>query len=225
MARTKGKPAGPEAATPSSIVATIEEDIVLGRLMPRERLIEEELMARFQATRHVVRQALVELERKNVIDRIPNRGALVRAYSAEDVAKLYEMRVLLEVHAAELMALPAPAETVAALRVIQARHDAAVEAGALSAVFRANLDFHQVLFAYAGNEYLLGAILDFANRTHVIRIFSLSEPRYLERSRAEHHAMIAALESGDRPALLGLCREHLVPSREAYLRIAPKRQT
>jgi DNA-binding FadR family transcriptional regulator len=42
------------------IVGAPEEDILFGRLRTRERLIEDERIERFGATRHVVRQALVE---------------------------------------------------------------------------------------------------------------------------------------------------------------------
>ncbi|MCP3055496.1 GntR family transcriptional regulator, partial [Aurantimonas sp. LRZ36] len=65
------------------IAAALEEEIVFGRLHPRERLIEEELASRFEAKRHIVRQALVELERLGLVERVRNRGAVVRLYSAE----------------------------------------------------------------------------------------------------------------------------------------------
>src|SRR5579862_1938340 len=66
------------------VVSKLEEDVILGRLHPRERLVEDDLMARFGAKRHVVRQALVALERTGVVERIPNRGARVRAYRSEE---------------------------------------------------------------------------------------------------------------------------------------------
>ncbi len=58
---------------------TLEEDIVFGRLHPRERLTEDALMARFGLKRHVVRQALAELELMGVVERKRNVGAVVRA--------------------------------------------------------------------------------------------------------------------------------------------------
>ncbi len=44
------------------LTCQLEEDIALGRLKPRERLVEDELMSRFDAKRNVVRQVLFELE-------------------------------------------------------------------------------------------------------------------------------------------------------------------
>lgn len=54
------EPQAPDAL--AAAVATLEEDIVFGRLHPRERLTEDELMARFDMKSHAVRQVLVELE-------------------------------------------------------------------------------------------------------------------------------------------------------------------
>ena len=61
------------------------------------------------------------------------------------------------------------------------------------------------------------AIEEYARRTHPIRFGSLASPGYRERARQEHWAMIHALRDGDRDALMALCRDHLLPSRDAYL--------
>lgn len=207
----------PTALLPA-IVAALEEDIVFGRLHPRERLIEEDIAARFGATRHAVRQALLELERMGLVARIPNRGALVKSYSLAEVEQLHALRVLLETEAARGIPLPPPPETLAALQEIQARHDAAVEAGDPRAAFRSNIAFHRALFGACGNVFLAGAIEDMAQRAHAIRFASLTDPRTLMQARDEHHAMLAALEAGDRAALVRLCGDHLLPSKQAYLR-------
>ena len=61
----------------------LEVDIVLGRLYPRERLVEEQLAKRFETTRHVIRQVLIELERAGLLVHEPNKGATVCEYTAE----------------------------------------------------------------------------------------------------------------------------------------------
>ena len=60
-------------------VDILEEEIVLGFLHPRERLVEDELLARFGLKRHVVRQVLIELEQMGLVERKRNVGALVKA--------------------------------------------------------------------------------------------------------------------------------------------------
>jgi len=200
-----------------SAVAALEEDIVFGRLHPRERLTEDELMARFSMKRHAVRQVLTELELLGVVEKKRNVGAVVRAFSAREVMELYALREVLEVHAASQMPLPVPEARLAALVMVQREHDAAVGDGDARRVFRSNQRFHREFFGLLDNAVLGQAIEEYARRTHPIRFGTLVAPAYRERARQEHWAMIQALRAGDRDALMTICRDHLLPSRDAYL--------
>lgn len=211
-----------ERSSVAGVVGQIEEDIVLGRLHPRERLIEDELMERFGAKRHVIRQALLDLGQMGVIERVPNRGAQVRSYTAEAVQHLYQMRDMLETFAASLIPMPLPEAALNELRAIEALHDAAVRKGDLRGVFRHNIAFHWALFANCGNPYLTATINDYSHRAHVIRFHSLNQRRHMQRARDEHQAMISAIEACDRNALVDICRKHLIPSKEAYLKLLPR---
>lgn len=203
----------------------IEEEIVLGWLQPRERLVEEELAARFGVKRHIVREAIFELERIGLAERIPHKGAVVRMLQAGEVAQIYSVREVIEALAAEQIPLPADPALLAALSEIQARHTAAVAAGDPRAAFRANMHFHETLFGGCGNPYLAETIRGFAQKVHGARSLTAADPDYLARSRDEHLAMIEALRNGDRKTLVALCRSHLGPSRDAYLAVIRQRQT
>jgi len=209
--------AGPARASLQAIVARLEEDIIFGRLMPRERLVEDALMRRFGAKRHVVRQALVDLERMQVVTRDPNKGAAVRDFSLRDVEEIYELREILQRRAAERIPLPGEPPLVRRLRDIHERHAEAVAAGDLRAVYRLNNDFHNTLFAACGNRHLSEAIAHYAWLAHAIRSYRIADPVLLAQARDEHGAMIDALEAGERERLVRLCVEHITPSKLAYL--------
>ncbi|PVE21217.1 GntR family transcriptional regulator [Microvirga sp. KLBC 81] len=206
----------------SHVVNSLEEDIVLGRLHQRERLIEEDLMGRFGAKRHVIRQALVELERMGIVERIPNRGSSVRAYSAEIVLQLYDVRSVLETHAAKLIPLPLPKADLDRLKSIQHVHDKAVADVDFRMVFRSNIEFHRTLFGLCSNPFLAKSIEEYEHRTHGIRFYALADPGEHKRARDEHHQMIKALEEGDRERLVELCRRHLLPAKSIYIQAAKK---
>lgn len=200
------------------IVHRIEEDIVFRVYHPRERLVEDELMQRFDTKRHVVRQALAELERDGFVLRRPNSGAQVRALTAKEATELYAVREILETNCARLIPLPVEARKLAPIERIQREHAAAVGAKDVRAVFRANLAFHAAVFGLCGNDALLDAIADFARRTHPVRLTTLVTEQYLEQARGEHELILRALRKGDRAQLVSLCARHLKPSQEAYLR-------
>jgi DNA-binding GntR family transcriptional regulator len=199
------------------IVRTLEADIIFGRLKPRERLVEDMLMERLGATRHQVRQALAELERIGIVVRERNKGCAVRYFPPAEVEHIYELREVLQAHAARRIPLPAPDALTERLEAIHATHRRAVERGDLRAVHRLNSDFHNELFAACGNPHLVDAIAHYAWLAHAIRSYRVADPRLLRQACEEHGAMIAALRQGDRNALVRLVVDHIQPSKEAYL--------
>jgi DNA-binding GntR family transcriptional regulator len=197
--------------------SVLEEEIVLGVLHPRERLVEDELMARFGYKRHVVRQALAQMEKQGLVQRKKNSGAQVRALNPKEVTEIYALREILETSSARLIKLPVPPAQLAPLVAIQRIHDAAVRAADPRAVFRANLAFHAALHALSGNDTLIEAIAEYARRTYPVRLSTLVAPEFLEQARQDHEGIIDALRLGDQERLLALCASHLRPSRDTYL--------
>ena len=204
------------------IIAAVEEDIVLGRLHPKERLVEEDLIERFGCKRHIVRQALFQLEGVGLIERIKNRGAFVKAYSSKEVEDLYAMREILELAGASSIPLPAPPKMIEELEDIHHRYIDAVEHQDLRSVFRLNIAFHRALFSLTGNPLMSETINEFAQKAHSIRFIGITNTRNLVRARDDHQAMIDAIKRQDRDKLSELCRAHILPSKEIYLELIGK---
>src|ERR1700755_2707459 len=120
-----------EPGAAALIARRIEEDIVLGRRHPRERLIEQDLSDLFRTHRGDVRLALFELEQKGLGQRIPNRGAMVRGLTPLEVREIYAVREQLEVMAARIIPFPVSPGDIEQLQQLQRRHAAAVAAGDL----------------------------------------------------------------------------------------------
>jgi len=203
--------------TVADVIDALETDIVFARLHPRERLIEDDLMARFGAKRHLIRQALADLAQMGLVRRARHRGAAVADFAPDEVEQIYGVRRLLETAAAGQIPLPLNRRKLGELRAIQRRHDEAVRRGDALSAFRINNEFHRLLFSACGNAYLSGAIGHFAQKTHVIRSFSIARPEYLSAARDDHWAMIEALKTGARDELVALCARHLDISQRPYI--------
>src|SRR5246127_252610 len=175
------------------IARRIEEDIVLGRRHPRERLIEQDLCDLFQTHRGDVRLALLELERKGLIDRIPNRGAMVRGLTPHEVREIYAVREELEVMAVRIIPFPIASRDIGRLEELHRQHSAAVASGDLLTVFYSNLSFHQTLFGLCGNACLIETIDLLAQKVHGIRFYANAFPESLDQARCDHLDMITAL--------------------------------
>ena len=204
----------------ADVVCALEEEIALGLMGPRARLVEDELIERFGVKRHVARQALADLEGMGLVVRHLHRGASVRDYSVAEIEQLYLVREMVEGRAAALIPLPAPPALIGELSAIHGRHCAAVVAGNLRRVFRENLLFHRTFFAACGNAPLVEVIEHLAMKTHAIRSYSIGNPTMLEAVCREHAEMIALLKGNKRERLVALVGQHIRPAKEAYLQLA-----
>ncbi|MGH6742322.1 MAG: GntR family transcriptional regulator [Bradyrhizobium sp.] len=225
LKQVKSKPAKSREATPARepaaaalIARRIEEDIVLGRRHPRERLIEQDLSDLFRTHRGDVRLALFELEKKGLVERVPNRGAMVRGLTPEEVTEIYAVREELEVMAVHIIPFPVAPSDISRLEELQRQHAAAIARGEMLNVFYSNLRFHQALFGLCGNACLIETIDLLAQKVYGIRSYANAFPEALDRARLDHLDMIKALRASHRDGLIELSRRHLRPSPEAYIK-------
>jgi DNA-binding GntR family transcriptional regulator len=202
---------------PDDIVARLEEDIIFGRLAPGARLTEDALMSAYGTSRHFVRQALVDAERRGIVRREKNVGATVRFYSAEEVRQIYEVREMLTRQAALMIPLPAPQSLIDELTALQRDYCAKADIRDLRGIHEANDAFHVALFAACGNPYLVRSLQDYMSLTLPMRAKNLADRDGLAQSRRQHELMIELLKGRDSWALAQLCVDHMQFSKKDYL--------
>jgi DNA-binding GntR family transcriptional regulator len=201
----------------AEVLRHLEEDIIFGRLAPGARLVEDNLMARYGASRHYVRQALVQLERIGIVFREKNVGATVSSYSADEVRQIYEVREMLTRQAILKIALPASPELVGWLKAIQAEYVAQAESGDLRGIHETNDRFHIALFSACGNPHLVRSLQYYMRLTLPMRAKNLADREGLQRSVRQHDTMIALLQGTDSWALAQLSVDHIQYSKVDYL--------
>jgi len=207
--------AAPDVA---DIARQLGEDIIFGRLAPGQRLIEDNLIARFGVTRHFVRQALAELERTGIVVREKNKGVAVRSLTASEVRQIYEVREMLQRQAALRIPLPAPASVIQALEVLHERYARCLRAGDFSGVHEANDAFHLTMFAACGNQYLVESIKHYMWLTLPVRAKKTTDYDHALASEREHYMLIQLLKGTDSWTLAQLCIDHLQGAKREYLR-------
>ena len=176
----------------------------------------------FGTHRGDVRLALFELEKKGIVERIPNRGAMVRDSLPREVREIYAVREELEVMAVRIIPFRSPRK-ISSAGATAAKHTAAVANGDMLTVFYSNLSFHQVLFGLCGNACLIEAIGLLAQKVYGIRSYANAFPESLDRARRDHLDMIKALRGSRRDKLVVLTRRHLKPAPEAYIKAYERR--
>jgi DNA-binding GntR family transcriptional regulator len=191
------------------LVTEIRTRVMTGELPIGSWLRQEALAAEFNVSRMPVREALRKLEAAEILELIPNRGALVRGPRLEDVRDAYVVRADLEGLAAEIAATRITDEQLAELRDAELRFAGAARAQLADepqsdAVGRmewiaANDTFHTVVQRASGNARLERTILDLHS---VFPRFLTSQPliedpSLLESNIEEHTKVRAALEERD----------------------------
>lgn len=218
MARRNEQMGGEPGAEVERVVNLVKHQIIFGCLRPRERLIEDDLCAKIGVSRHLIRTVFVRLEHLGLVTRRPNKGAVVRDFSVEEVEEIYEMRALLQAEAARRVPLPASRLLLERLHAIHAEHAAAIARQDLGLVCTVNNEFHRTFFAAAGNRMLAQMIERLWTESLAIRCYAIGDPALLVRSHQEHGQIIDALMGGDRARLVQHVVDHIWPALESYKR-------
>jgi DNA-binding GntR family transcriptional regulator len=187
-------------------VDEIRELIFRHVLLPGEKVRQVELAQRVGVSRSPLREALRTLESEGMVSYEPNRGYVISRLDADDLAQIYRMRTLLEFEI--LRTIKPAAAAVAEIAQHNADMVKAIEAENISAILRANREFHFSIFALSPLSLF---------RREVRRLWQLSEgyratylwlPETRERIVQEHTAIIDALASLDISKLVELCMRH-----------------
>lgn len=210
-------------STPASpAYEQIRQAIVEGQYAPGQRLIEQRIAEELQLSRTPVREALHRLEAEGLVQSEPNRGAVVRALSLDDIADIYGLRARLEGYAAELAAQRATPEEIAA---IDAGNDAFAAALARPAhdldVVRethdANRRIHEAILAAAKHDRLSQALRRTIDVPLVFQAFREFDRAETERSHLFHTVIRDAIATGDAVRAGNLMSEHVLQGRDSLI--------
>ena len=202
----------------ASVAATevIRSAIVDGRLHPGQRLKEEELARELGISRTPVREALLMLQAEGLVDASPNRGAKVRVHTAEGLDDLYQLRALLEGHAARRAATRLPDEAIDALEASCGRFDRLVtkDEPDLRELVKENVVFHETIVDGAGSTRLAAMVRNVIELPLVYRSYHWYS-REQQRISAHYHAQIArALRARDAERAEIIMKEHVFEARD-----------
>ena len=177
----------------------LRQAILAGDMAPGQRLVEEELAAMLAVTRASLRAALFDLAAEGLVERIPNRGARVRAITLDEAIAITECRMALEGLCAAKAAERITAPQAARLRQLGGDMERSVADGEPLKYSALNHELHRLIREISAQTIAAG-LLERLNGQLVRHQFQLSlRPGRPQASLPEHLAMIAAI-AGRRPA-------------------------
>ncbi|MET8406428.1 GntR family transcriptional regulator [Streptomyces sp900116325] len=199
----------------------LRERVLRGDLAPGTRLREIQLAAELGTTRNAVRSALLALESKKLVERVPNVGAVVARLDADRLQEIYDVLELLEGLAARLAAQKSTPADWAQLQELFGEDgglDEAAENGDLD-VFLAAIDqYRDTAIALADHAFLSETLAGIHDQAHLIRRRILMTPGRMTESLTEHRMVIDALVRGDAEGAEQLKRHNMQTARKRLSR-------
>lgn len=205
--------------TVDRIAALLKDQILEGRLVPGQRLISRDLMEELGVSRGPLREAFRRLAADRLVQLIPNRGALVRRLSPDEIVNLFQIREALEGQAARLAAVRIDEEGNRAF------FQAIVDEGRLHKQKKDigpfivhNREFHQAIVKLSGNPEL-GELID---RYQLAVFMSLLRQvvgtrRLITDSISQHDAIADAILAADPDGAYAAMQAHLWHSARTML--------
>jgi DNA-binding GntR family transcriptional regulator len=114
-------------------------------MAPGQRMVEEELAGMLGVTRASLRAALFDLTAEGLVERIPNRGARVRAITIDEAVAITECRIALEGLCAAKAAERVTEPEAARLRQLGEELEHSVAGGELLKYSALNHELHRLV--------------------------------------------------------------------------------
>ena len=173
--------------------ARLRQAILAGDMAPGQRLVEEELAGTLAVTRASLRTALFDLAAEGLVERIPNRGARVRAVTLDEAIAITECRMALEGLCAAKAAERITEPQAGRLRQLGDEMERSVADGEPLKYSALNHELHRLIREISAQTVAAG-LLERLNGQLVRHRFQLAlRPGRPQASLPEHLAMISAI--------------------------------
>ncbi|NNG18358.1 GntR family transcriptional regulator [Naumannella sp. ID2617S] len=189
----------------------IRDNILTDHTRQGTFLNEQELASEIGVSRTPVREALLLLVADDLVELIPQRGAYIPRMGPREVADLFEVRRVVECHAATVTIAEScvPVRRMGELLSRQQELDPD-DAGAFKEFITLDRDFHQALVDAAGNGLFSTQYAKLRARQMLVGIEAvLWHPRRMADVDDEHQAILDALIAGDQAATQAAIIDHL----------------
>jgi DNA-binding GntR family transcriptional regulator len=174
------------------VARRVSQDIVSGALLPGTRLTEETLAQTYAVSRTPIREALILLSGRGLVELTRNRGATVLQLSAADVLEIYHLRALLESESARLAAKRATRELAEVLQRSCDRLATLHEAPA-SEQLAADTYFHYSIADASGSRRLTSLIHQVCAIPEAYRSSIAYTPADMQEAQTQHRAIATAI--------------------------------
>jgi DNA-binding GntR family transcriptional regulator len=203
-------------------------ELLLARILsqqfaPGQRLQVDEIASALRVSRTPVKDAINRLAVEGLIVVVPRKGTFVVDITPEGIEDLFDVRKMIELHAAELAIGRATDQDIAELQGYVSALGMLVD-GEHYINYKAYLEldneFHMKALQMAGNTLLLKLYRDINLHVQVVRAYQKAPGVAIEamQSHKEHTAILSAFKAGDITALRAAVITHVQNRGNQFIR-------
>lgn len=197
------------------VTRSLHIQLFTGRLRPGDTFSVPALAEEFGVSATPVREAVLELVQRRLVEVIPAKGYRVVKLSQDEIRETVEVRSLLELSGTKLAADAATSEEIERLREMAVQTVRYAEQRRMEDFVLLDHDFHVAVLQAARNATLVTIIEELRNRARVHIAGFLNElgGAAVDVAR-EHVQLIDAMEAQDRELIDQIVTKHMSYSLE-----------
>jgi DNA-binding GntR family transcriptional regulator len=203
-----------------NVYARLRELIITDVLRAGQKLVDRDLAEQLGVSRTPVREALGRLAMMGLVEARSRQGYYVREYSAKEVTDLYEIRKVLEVHAARLAARNAqPSHLREFSRLLVDSEKMTSGPTIQSDILRFELKLHELIARASGNGALHDALRNLMDKVMgFIWIEATTDKGMLDVAKSDHQGLIHKIQEKDEEGAVELMVRHIESAQETLVR-------
>lgn len=191
----------------------LKDRILKREINPGEKILIEEIARGLRVSRTPVVNALKMLESDGLVEILPRRGTFVTHLNARDVAELFEIRLIIELHAAEQIFQEGKINLFldAIERPMSQMQGAIADDDYVDyeAFISGDRDMHMNLVRFLNNRRLIQIYSDLNVHMQVARAHYLDTVENALQAQREHEDMLNAIQGKDLNALKKALKDHI----------------
>ena len=187
----------------------IRHAILSGQYSPGQTLTEGDLAREIGVSRTPVREAINILSQEGLVETTPNRGAMVRSLSAQELLDIFDIKIRLEGLCAARAAERSGTATADRLYHALETMSAASKSHDRVAYLNADESFHAAIYEGAHNEHAHKIVVDLNGLWHRVRAGMLVIESRMETAVEEHRTIANAIAASDAERAESAMRVHL----------------
>lgn len=187
----------------------IRDAILRGEYRAGERLVEADLISKYEASRTIVREALRNLNSTGLLKYIPKKGHSVRKFSLEEIKNTYDLICLMEGYACKIATPLFKKQDIDDLKKLQEQILGVVKKNDYKKYRELNTVFHGIFVNLSGNNVLKEEIITLRTRINTYRYLPLMIPGALDNYTKDHEAIIRCVTRKDSQKVKSAMQKHI----------------